>query len=263
MLNYKRVYTAKLLSTLLLVVVLVLPVASTYAENSNAGRYDPLQTEEINYAISKFESMNRNDSTERIRRSTSNLQQPIVQETFDREAPLKLLVERRPREKNANSFQRLANVYYYDYSKDELIHAIVDVNSGNLIRQDRLKNSQLPLITVEVEYALNIIMATPLYRNALYREYKRVTGNQLNHISELNYKAFVFLADTLKNHLNNASKNCGLRRCAQLLIYTKDNTSLDFSPIVDLSRGVVTQFLDGNNFANSLQNDLPTFPSLH
>ena len=253
----KRVYTAKFLCPSLFVVVLATQLSNSYADNPNVRSYDPLHADEIDYVIAKFKQRISQDRNEQIRSSTSNTQGPIEQETFNREEPLKLLVERRPREKNSNSDARQANVYYYDYSTDELIHSIIDVNSGDIIRQDRLKNTQLPLIPEEIQEAFDIVTSVPIYNNALHRAYKNVTGQNLNDFSDINYKAIIFLADTLKNGLNTASKACGLRRCAQLLIYTKENISLDFSPIIDLSRGIVTQNPDELANGNSILNPLP------
>ncbi|MEZ5449456.1 MAG: hypothetical protein R3E89_10880 [Thiolinea sp.] len=57
----------------------------------------------------------------------------------------------------------------------------------------------------------------------------------------MNVKAFVFTAETLPESLNAASQQCGLSRCAQLLLYTHNSIVFEISPIVSLSAGVVTQ----------------------
>jgi hypothetical protein len=62
-----------------------------------------------------------------------------------------------------------------------------------------------------------------------------------NPAQQLQVKAFVFHASSLPEQLNAASQQCGLQRCAQVLLYTADSVVFEVSPIVNLSAGVITQ----------------------
>ena len=86
-----------------------------------------------------------------------------------------------------------------------------------------------------------MIFADAEERRLLNTEYKRITGKELTSVSQLNVKAFVFDAESLPERLNPASKQCGLHRCAQVLLYTHASVVFEVSPIVNLSKGIVTQ----------------------
>lgn len=155
--------------------------------------------------------------------------------------PVLLLVERRLVERNAPDAARLADVYSYDYSNDSLIHTVVDVATGEVRARELLRGVQLPLIAAEVERAAAIVMSDERTRERLEQAYLAVTGQKLNDISDIDFKAFVFHADTLPAALTRDSAMCGVHRCAQMITYTRDNISLDVSPIIDLSNNRVTQ----------------------
>ena len=158
-----------------------------------------------------------------------------------------LLVERRALPKTAPATARQADVYVYDYTDNSLHHTIVDVVSGQILREEQLYNVQLPLIDSEVALAAKILMGDPVRRKGVEAAYLRVSGTPLRTMEQIDFKAFVFHASTLRNDLVIDSAMCGTHRCAQLVMYTKDNVSLDYSPIVDLSRGVVTQVHGAQN----------------
>lgn len=151
-----------------------------------------------------------------------------------------LLVERRPTEKDQPG-QRLADVYSYDYQSDETVHSIVDLKTQNPVSTERVQNLQLPLTENELAYASQLIFTDPEQMAPLQAEFKRITGQVLTKPEQLQVKAFVFTAETLPEGLNAASQQCGLHRCAQILLYTHDSVVFEISPIVNLSAGLVTQ----------------------
>ena len=151
-----------------------------------------------------------------------------------------LLVERRPVEKDQPN-KRLADVYSYDYQADETIHKIIDLSTQELLQTERVRNLQLPLTDNELARASEMIFNDSEQLVQLQNEYKRITGNTLTSPSQLQVKAFVFTADSLPEGLNAASQNCGLQRCAQVLLYTHDSVVFEISPIVNLSAGLITQ----------------------
>ncbi|HPY39015.1 MAG TPA: hypothetical protein PLM98_00750 [Thiolinea sp.] len=151
-----------------------------------------------------------------------------------------LLVERRPVDKEQPG-KRLADVYSYDYGSDETIHSIVDLDTQERVQTERVQKLQLPLTENELARASKFIFNDPEQLAQIQAEYKRITGQNLQHPEQLEVKAFVFTTDSLPEGLNAASQNCGLQRCAQILLYTHDSVVFEISPIVNLSAGLVTQ----------------------
>ncbi|MDQ5768471.1 hypothetical protein [Thiothrix subterranea] len=155
-------------------------------------------------------------------------------------APELLLVERHPNAKGQTT--RLADVYTYDYSTNETLIDVVDLDTNQVISRRRERNLQLPLTANELQRASALIFADDEQRSLLDAEFKRITGQTLsNPAQQLQVKAFVFHASSLPEQLNAASQQCGLQRCAQVLLYTADSVVFEVSPIVNLSAGVITQ----------------------
>lgn len=150
-----------------------------------------------------------------------------------------LLVERHMNAKGDE--RRLADVYTYDYTHDETLINLVDLNNQTVITTQRRQQLQLPLTSHEIQRATELVFNHSIERNLLNTEYQRITGKILTNPSELAIKAFVFTADSLPNQLNAASQQCGVQRCAQLLLYTQDAVVFERIPIVNLSTGVITQ----------------------
>ena len=165
--------------------------------------------------------------------------------------PELLLVERRPAD-SKTSQARTANVYYYDYQKDQTIHCIVDAESGEIHKKIRVRNLQLPLNDNEIQRAFDIYLQSE-HRNELVDAYYQTTGQSLIDISKVQFKAYVFHASVNEALLNKKARRCGKTRCAQLLLYTEDNIAMNLSPVVSLSRGVVIQgnTLPGEAFSTS------------
>jgi Cu2+-containing amine oxidase len=152
-----------------------------------------------------------------------------------------LLIERHEEEKNAPKDLRRADVFTYDYSTNELISSLVDLNTQQVVSSSRKKGIQLPLTENEIKRAKDIVFSDEDERQILAYEYQRITSRIMTNTTELNIKAFTFTADSLPNRTNEASKLCGSHRCAQLMLYTGENIVFEISPIVNLSEGIVTQ----------------------
>ena len=119
--------------------------------------------------------------------------------------------------------------------------SVVDLTTNKVLSTERKQKLQLPLTANELQRATDLIFADAEERRLLNTEYKRITGKELTSVSQLNVKAFVFDAESLPERLNPASKQCGLHRCAQVLLYTHASVVFEVSPIVNLSKGIVTQ----------------------
>lgn len=151
-----------------------------------------------------------------------------------------LLIEKHE-DKNAPAGQRYADVYIYDYGNNELVQSLVDLNTSKVLNTERKTGVQLPLTAKELARAKQIVFDDEDERKILEDEFFRITSQQMTGTSDLNIKAFTFTADSLPNRVNEASKHCGVHRCAQLMLYTGENVVFEISPIVNLSAGVVTQ----------------------
>lgn len=203
---------------------LLLLLACTHAQ---AGNMDPLNPAEVTRAITQANTSPTLSST----RAMVNSSAP---------APELLLVERHPDSKTATT--RLADVYTYDYNSNETIINVVDLNTNQVVSSQRQQRLQLPLTDNELKRASELIFNDDEERSLLDSEFKRITGKALTDpASQLQVKAFVFHASSLPEQLNAASQQCGLHRCAQVLLYTADSVVFEVSPIVNLSAGVITQ----------------------
>ena len=139
--------------------------------------------------------------------------------------------------------KRWADSTAYDYTTDELITTVVDLDNNQVISSKRNKNMQPPMAESEIKRAIEIVFQDDEERSILNGEFSRITGQTLVSIDQLQYKAFTFFADSMPTVVNQASTSCGAQRCAQLMLYTHDNIVFEVSPIVNLSAGVVTQRL--------------------
>lgn len=171
---------------------------------------------------------------------------PALKSTDSRtkqESGYELLLIERDRSEDKKSGARRANAFVYDYKTDETIIYRIDAETNNILSSVRKKNMQLPLTANEIERALNLIFADKETFNLIANEYQRITSKPLNTPKDLEAKAFVFSADSLPEQLNAASQQCGLHRCAQILLYTHDSTVFEISPIVNLSANLITQIV--------------------
>lgn len=212
----------------LLLLVLALPYLS-----ANAANLDPLSPAEMIRATQQASVATPSGiaTTRSLTLNTSASTTP---------APELLLVERHPNDKGQTA--RLADVYTYDYSTNETLINVIDLDTNKTLSSKREQNLQLPLTANELQRASDLIFADDEERRLLDTEFKRITGKTLsNPQQQLQVKAFVFLASSLPEQLNTASKQCGLHRCAQVLLYTDDSLVFEVSPIVNLSAGVITQ----------------------
>ncbi len=199
---------------------------------SFAQSFDPLSLEEI-ARVANLTS----ESPTGLARSAGTANSDNANDSHRKEV---LLIERH-HQKGAPSDQRRADIFTYDYATNELIESLVDLSTSEVIKTTRKQGVQLPLTEKEIQRAKQIIFDDENEREVLAYEYHRITSQALTDTTELNIKAFTFTADSLPNRINEASKLCGIHRCAQLMLYTGDNIVFEVSPIVNLSEGLVTQ----------------------
>ncbi len=202
-----------------------------------AGEFDPLSSSEFNKALSLVKpapSTPAMVSTGTLRSTTTPAATPA-----NTPATETLLVERHMNQKGQTG--RLADVYTYDYVSNETVVSVVDLATNQVLSTERKQKLQLPLTATELKRASDLIFADAEEKRLLSTEYKRITGKTLTSVAQLNVKAFVFDAESLPERLNPASQQCGVHRCAQVLLYTHESVVFEVSPIVNLSKGLVTQ----------------------
>ena len=145
-----------------------------------------------------------------------------------------LLVERAPSNK-LESPERRALTLIYDYSRDVLIRLEIAIDSQRVLERSEMQGAQPPLTPGERAKALAVVFKDGPTRRLIRRQFREITGQALENSNRLEVKAFVFLASAHPGV--KGTGGCGIERCAQLLIATPDQTALDLSPIVNLSRG--------------------------
>ncbi len=153
-----------------------------------------------------------------------------------------LLIERRPVEKGTErSAPRLVDVYSYNYETNKLNQTVIDINTNAVQSVTESQGVQLPLIEKEIRQAIDLVFNDPQQLQLLNQEYQRLTGQTLTSVDQVKVKAFTFLGDSLPGVVNEDAKNCGIHRCAQLLLYTSDSVAFEISPVIDLSTKKIIQ----------------------
>ncbi len=138
--------------------------------------------------------------------------------------------------------QRQISVYAYDYNKNRTTRYLINLNSGQLVSQEYLPKTQLPLIREEQDLVQQIIFSDPEQVELIQKEFKRLTKTELRNTNQLKLRSFIFIAHNSPEQLNKAAQNCGERRCAQVLLYLHDDTTVfEISPIIDISAATVIQ----------------------
>ena len=154
-----------------------------------------------------------------------------------------LLVERHQEPKSARqqgNWPRRADMYVYNYDTDTLTHSIINLDTGAVDAVETAQNVQLPLTENETAQANQLALTDPQVSSVIQTQYKTIIGQPLtNPQDQLNVHTLIFKADSMLNQQLDRAANCGLHRCAQLLITTQTGYLVDLLPIVDLSRSEV------------------------
>lgn len=153
---------------------------------------------------------------------------------------LVLLVERHVEDKGADPALRRADVYEYDYGDDTLTRSVVDLADGHVADVASDQGTQLPLVDVESQRALELLFADDEFAARLADEFQTATGRALGDPdTDLDVQPIVFRADAMPTVAQGAAAGCGVARCAQFLIQSTDHVLINLFPLVDLSAGVV------------------------
>jgi len=206
-----------------------------WSGQASANSLDPISAEEINRAMQFVAAPTGGLQARGVDQSDSSQSQGAQKLEF-------LGVQAHRFEKSEqNNGSRWADTLVYDYATDELITTVINLESNSVVSVKRTRDMQPPLSDNELERAMSLVLEDDEEFSILAAEFKSITGEILTSKQQLQYKAFTFFADSMPNTVNDASKECGKQRCAQILIYYADRISFHYSPIVNLSAGVITQ----------------------
>ncbi len=209
------------------------------ATTLHAGRFDPLNSLESTNVKARAKEHNDRHRPQPLSTDASRSNQNLAYEP--------LLVERHRVAKNAsNRNQRLADVYWYDYSRDILIINLVNATTQQVLNVEESQGTQLPLTDAELQRALGILISNQTANQRISDEYQAITGRPLNdYTNQVEMKAFVFYAATAPAQLQSESLQCGINRCAQIMLFTPEKVAFEMMPIVNLSKNKVTDILAG------------------
>jgi hypothetical protein len=146
-------------------------------------------------------------------------------------------------DKNAPPQSRKAEAFYYNYSTNQVIRTVVDLNS-NTVQETHVASgvAEQPFFTrAEIKAALQLIFEHPLQGPPLRTAYREVTGQSLINVSQLEEaQGGVFHpASAARTPLGDIAADCAVDRCMQLFIPIGD-LYIDMSTLViDLSTGKI------------------------
>ncbi len=206
----------------------------------HAGRFDPLNVSE--QSLVKASARSYNDRNRQSIPMSSNNRSTNTNSEYEL-----LLVERHRSAKNAeNRNQRLADVYWYDYIQDVLIVNLVNAANREIKNVEISQGTQLPLTDNEIQRALNVLFSDQTANQRISSEYLSITGQPLtDYTNQVEMRAFVFHASTAPSQLQQDSQQCGINRCAQIMLFTPDRVAFELMPIVNLSKNTVSDILTG------------------
>ncbi|MEM7125736.1 MAG: hypothetical protein AAF702_05390 [Chloroflexota bacterium] len=145
--------------------------------------------------------------------------------------------------KDQDAPPRRSESYFYNYDTNVLRRVIVNLATDAVEEIDEIQSVQLPLIDAEINQALQIVYKDDTISQTIYEQYRAATGISLESLEALEHKVFVFKSDTMPDRVNDASRQCGLQRCAQVLLFTHDRIAFEVTPIVNLSTQEVIQLM--------------------
>ena len=160
-----------------------------------------------------------------------------------------LYIERHDEGKNADPRSRKADVHYYDYSKNQAIKVVVDLNN-NSVEETRVAagvNHQPFITRAEVLAGMRLIFNHPQMGTALRKAYQDITGRILSDVNQLDAQGGIYFPDK-HSKLGVLAADCGSERCMQLFIPIDDKHFIDATNVVvNLSSGEVLWVKEGIN----------------
>jgi hypothetical protein len=152
-----------------------------------------------------------------------------------------LYTERHPTDKDSTTRSRRADVYYYDYNRDEVLRQVVDLRNGEVLEsQSRRAETPPPVTRVEARAGLQLILDHPQLGPSLRSLYREVSGRELTNPDQLRAQAGLADAPPAGSPLATVAAACAQHRCLQYLLPYDDQRFIDATNlVVDLSAGEV------------------------
>ena len=265
--RFRLFWPSPSLSLLLLTLVLLLPTEAVSVPSPQTGSRprvaaDEQRTVEVRsprgsnpLAPSEIDhSKQIADSSDQVKRAVANAAGSARLERLAARSPklgqsLKnvqpLFTQRHIEDKNADPQSRKADVLYYNYSTNEVIRVVVDLNS-NAVQETKVTRgvAEQPFFTsVEIKAALQLIFDHPQLGPRLRTAYQDVTGQGLTDVSPLEAKAqggIFFPNSAARTPLGDATADCAQDRCMQLFVPIDDTKFIDTTNlVVNLSTGQI------------------------
>ena len=158
-----------------------------------------------------------------------------------------LYIEHHDEGKNADPRSRKADVHYYDYSKNQAIKVVVDLNNNTVDKTDIVQgvNNQPYFTRAEILAALQLIFNHQRMGPALRKAYHNITGQNLTDVNQLDAQGGIYFPDK-HSKLGALAASCVSSRCMQLFIPINDKHFIDAANVVvNLSSGEVLWVKDG------------------
>ncbi|MFD5264635.1 Tat pathway signal sequence domain protein [Streptomyces sp. NPDC058335] len=131
------------------------------------------------------------------------------------------------------SAPRRAEVTFYDYKDDTLVTRTVNLDTGKVEATGSGQGVQPPLSRAENTEAAALLIADPLGAG-LRADYQDATGKELTSPEQLQLSSMVYRA--VPGAQPAAFDQCGIHRCARLLLKVKNGPWIDTrSLVIDLS----------------------------
>ena len=154
-----------------------------------------------------------------------------------------VLSERHQEEKsvyNQGTWDRRADVYYYNYDTNENYYALVNLTTGNIDQAETLYALQLPFTPEEKEQAFALIKQDTNLVARIQEEYAVLMPEKPFSFDEISADSFLF--DGKRYGITEgALAACGVERCGDFFLSLSNNAVLSIRPIVNLS---TNQLLD-------------------
>ncbi|MER6997113.1 Tat pathway signal sequence domain protein [Streptomyces sp. NPDC000410] len=150
------------------------------------------------------------------------------------------LAEPEPSEAGLAAPPRRAVVSYYDYKRDELVTATVNLTTGKVERSGAQQGVQPSPHRAELREAAELILASPLGAG-LKADYKDATGKQLTSPEPLTLSGFVYREDR-QERVPRELGACGVHRCVHVITKITNGPWIDTRDlVVDLSARTVAR----------------------
>jgi hypothetical protein len=137
----------------------------------------------------------------------------------------------------AESTQRRAELYFYDYRGEKLIKQVVDLGTGTVVGSYAATGMQAPAAAREVDTALDLVLASPLAGD-LRTGFAAAAGRAFTGKQDVVVTAHTYQA----RPADTGAKQCGQSRCLQLMVQVKNGPFVELNDIIiDLSGRTVAR----------------------